>query len=1019
MDDRIIEKKLSLLRNLSEAESVPLGNWTVRTAVYNAPGDYTYDGNWQTVTFPASFPPKKTVFLKAEIEIPATVNCEESYLAFDFCDMEGMLRIDGDVFCGVDVNHPRIFLPRTGKMELLLEFNSEPRALFEPERARYGFGQFRGASLLRIDRNVENFWYDAMFIWQTTCVIEDERRRKKLQQALETAMLGIDMDLPREELSREAAAALKKFREEVAQIAPDPESGTLCGAGHTHIDTAWLWPLKETVRKCSRTFSTACRYMEHFPDYHFSCSQAQLYAYTQEHYPELFEEIRKHVRSGRWENTGAMWVEPDCNVPNGESLIRQVLYGLEFYRKEFNTRPELCWLPDVFGYPASLPEILVSCGIRYFSTNKLHWQAKEPFPYHLFSWKGLDGSEILSHIAKLPNFYNGFLEPEQLYPAWKNYEQKALYDELLYPFGYGDGGGGVTEEMMEMVERAKKHVPGLPGFRVDTVEGFFHRVEEKAPALPVWDGELYLQTHRGTYTTHSEVKKANRISETLLRDAEILGEMAKVRSSCELPPLENAWKTMLLNQFHDILPGSSITEIYPRCLADYEEVKHTARSRIDAALRALNGGTGSALRVFNTLSWERHDPVFADIASPGTSALEALDSQGNRYPVQILEDDGKRARIVFAGAAIPPAGYADFKLRTTAAAPAVMDISARKMENASLLVELSANGEVSRIYDKCNARELLPEGTFAGELQLFQDGPEDEDAWNIHDTATKRRYPFDRDVKISVRENGPVRGVIRIERTRNRSKFTQDIILYANSSRLDFNMAIDWQERNTVLKLAFPIDVRTTRSTCEVQFGALERPTHTNTVLDQQKFEIPLQRWADLSEDGYGAAVLNDSRYGCDARGNMIRMTLLRGTIHPDPVADIGFHETACALLPHAGNWTQGEVVRRAWEYNTPCTVSALEEEAVSELVSFMELSGHAGCVLQTLKAAEDGRGRILRFYEANGGRGKVSVKTALPFNRVIECNSVEEDIAPAEMSGDTFTFTIKPYQIRSFRLLD
>ena len=1019
MDDRIIEKKLSLLRNLSVAETIPLGNWVARTAVYNAPGDYTYDGEWEPVNFPASFPPKKTVFLKTVADIPEMAALEECYLAFDFRNMEGMLRLDGEVFCGVDVNHPRIFLPHTGKMELLLEFNSEPNALFEPERARYGAGQFRGASLIRIDRNVEAFWYDVMFIWQTTRVIEDERRRKRLQQALEDAMLGIDMELPRKELSLEAAAALKKFREDVAQIAPDPESGTLCGAGHTHIDTAWLWPLKETVRKCSRTFSTACRYMEHFPDYHFSCSQAQLYAYTLEHYPELFEEIRKHVKSGRWENTGAMWVEPDCNVPNGESLIRQVLYGLEFYRKEFNTRPELCWLPDVFGYPASLPEILVSCGIRYFSTNKLHWQAKEPFPYHLFSWKGLDGSEILSHIAKLSNFYNGFIEPEQLYPAWKNYEQKALYDELLYPFGYGDGGGGVTEEMMEMVQRAKKHVPGLPAFRVDTVEGFFHRIEEKNPDLPVWDGELYLQTHRGTYTTHSEVKKANRNSETLLREAEILGEMAAVTSASYTPPsLESAWKTMLLNQFHDILPGSSITEIYPRCLADYEEVKSAARKHIGTSVQAFGCGTGTAVRIFNTLSWERRDPVFAEIVSPGNKVIEAVDSKGNSYPVQILEDDGKHARIVFSGAVVPAVGFADFTFRA-AEKVSVMDVSARRMENSYLSVELNEKGDVTRVYDKVNGRDVLPAGTLAGELQLFQDGPEDEDAWNIHNTATKRRYPFDADVKVSVKENGPVRSVIRVERTRNRSKFTQDIILYADSACLDFKMAVDWQERNTVLKIAFPMDVRTTRSTCEVQFGSLERPTHTNTVLDQQKFEIPLQRWADLSENGYGAAVLNDSRYGCDARGNMIRMTLLRGTIHPDPVADIGFHETSCALLPHSGDWTQGEVVRRAWEYNTPCTVAALPAETVAEPVSFMEVSGWQGTVLQTIKPAEDGNGRILRFYESNGGRGNVTVSTALSFAKVVECNSVEEDIAPVENIGNSFSFAIKPYQIRSFRLLD
>lgn len=1016
MDDRIIAKKLELLQGLEVEATLQLEHWSCRTANYNAPGDYTWDDDWNSTDLPVMFPPRKTVFLKTVAEVPAE-NLKDLYFVFDFRGMEGALRIDGKLYCGIDINHMRIPVPRAGKMELLLEFNSVPNALFEPEQDRYGHGEFRSAAIHRIDRIVEAFRHDTGFVHECACVIDDERRKKRMLAALEKAMLGVNLTLPRAELDKEAAASLEKFRADMKEIAPDPESGTLCAIGHTHIDTAWLWPLKETVRKCSRTFSTACRYMEIFPDYHFSCSQAQLYDYTREHYPELFAEIKKHVKNGRWENTGAMWVEPDCNVPNGESLIRQILYGLKFYREEFGTRPELCWLPDVFGYPASLPEILVSCGLRYFSTNKLHWQAKEPFPDHLFVWRGLDGSEILSHIAKLPNFYNGFITAEQLHTAWKDYEQKDLHDELLYPFGYGDGGGGVTEEMMERIKRAKTHIPGMPNMRIDTVEGFFHNVERKAPELPVWDGELYLQTHRGTYTTHAEIKKANRISETMLREAEILAVFAAWEGKKVELNLEKAWKTMLLNQFHDILPGSSITEIYPRSLADYNEVKDTAQQSIRNTVAELGctAGESAKLRVFNTLSWERRDPFIAE-AVAGDGALEAIAADGTVSPVQRTAD----GKLLISGAAIPAMGYIDFTIQKAQKSVdnAEFKVCETLLENALLRVELNERGDITRIYDKELRREVLAPNAVGGELQLFQDGPEDEDAWNLQSSSFKRRYPFDSEVHVSVVESGACRGVIRVVRTYRASRFEQDIIFYRNSKRLDFAMRVDWQVRNTLLKIAFPLEIRTTRATCEVQFGAFERATHRNTLLDQQKFEIPIQRWADLSESNYGITLINDSRFGCDVLENTLRLSLLRGTIHPDPVADYGYHEMSCSLVPHGGDWAAAEIVRRGWEFNTPMTVGKLPADAVSESASFLSLSGYDGAVVQTVKPAEDGNGFIVRIYEANGGRGNVKLHCAFPVREVVECNSVEEGATPVLLKENIFNFNITPYQIKTFKFV-
>ena len=342
---------------------------------------------------------------------------------------------------------------------------------------------------------------------------------------------------------------------------------------------AWLWPLRETVRKTARTFATACRLMEKYPNFHFACSQAQLYRYTKDHYPALFREVAKWVKTGRWETTGGMWVESDCNVPSGESLIRQILVGLEFFRREFGTRPRGCWLPDVFGYPASLPEILAGCGIDQFFTCKLHWQSKNGWPNHLFRWRGLDGTEVLSHIPQYACMYNGEPNPDQMLKGWDQYAQKAQYPEILFPFGFGDGGGGVNETMMERLTREEQGIPGLPKVITGESEEYFRRPRKSADKLPLWDGELYLETHRGTFTTQAKIKRANRLAEGALREAEFAAALAAAGGArVDAKPLEQAWELLLLNQFHDILPGSSIGMVYEDSLRDHAKIQELAAS---------------------------------------------------------------------------------------------------------------------------------------------------------------------------------------------------------------------------------------------------------------------------------------------------------------------------------------------------------------------------------------------------------------------------------------------------------
>ncbi len=1023
MDYRVVGKKLQILQGLAIENSRPVTGWQARTADHIAPGEYRFDVPWRKTPVPVTFPAGKTVFLRTEVTVPAGLPLDRTYLSFDFPDMEGLLRLDGAAYAGIDWAHPRVVVPKRGRLEVELEFMSVPGIWQAPEPASRR-GTFGGGSLCVVDREIESFCYDLRFAWETARTITDPRRKPLLDEAIEAALLAVDLTLPRERLLSEVARAGRLLRQKLGAIAPDREAGSLYAVGHTHIDTAWLWPLRETVRKCGRTFSTACRLMERFPDYRFTCSQPQLYQYTKQHHPEVFREIKKWVKTGRWETAGAMWVEADCNATSGESLIRQMLYGLDFFRKEFGTRPRMCWLPDVFGYPASLPTILAGCGVKYFYTYKLHWQAKNPFPVHLFRWRGLDGSEVVAHVVNHVGAYNNMMTPEHLAKGWDLYAQKAEYPEVIFPFGFGDGGGGVTEDMMEMFKRAKGQFPGLPAVRLGTAEGYFDDVVAARPALPLWDGELYVETHRGTYTTQSEMKRANRLTELRLREAEIIGSLASLAGQkFDAAALRGAWEATLLQQFHDILPGSSIGEVYAEALPSLARVQAEVGRVAEAGMAALGrtdiGGPANALCVFNTLSWERQDVVTAEIPdAKGVRSITASD--GTRHAVQVVGRSRGRATIVCRPGALPALGYAVLPLSSEPADAfdGKLSVSMTRIENDFFRIALNREGGITRLYDKRSRRDVLAPGTVGNELQLLQDGPEFEDAWNVHDTNDKRHYPFEGATTVRLVETGPVRGVVRVKRTHRGSTFEQDIVVYAGVARIDFVTRVDWQERQTLLKVAFPLDVRATRATYEVQFGACERATHRNTSWEQQKFEVPAQRWADLSETGFGVSLLNDCRYGYDALENVLRLTLLRSASWPDPQADRGRHEFTYALLPHAGGWAEGETVRRAWELNVPATARPVRCAAGEpEAHNFITIDG-LDVVVETLKPAEDGRGLILRLYEPNGARGEATVRLRTPVKRVVECNLVEENGAAVTVRQGAFRVPVRPFAIRTFRLL-
>jgi len=1021
MDEQVINRKLQIIEQSRVVHRAALPDWQVRQAQYHDSGEYEYLDSWQPVEFPSYWQALRTIFLRTIVDIPARFDPHHSYLVFSFDEMEGLLRVDDEAWAGLDSNHQWIPAPASGQHEISAEFISVPDARHITGLSRH-FGRFSGAELVLLNAELDATYWDVRFAFEACNAITDSRRKEMLGRALQQSLRAINPSASGDELTEQIIEARRILADHLGRIKSDPEAGRTFLTGHTHIDVAWLWPLAETVRKCGRTYATACRMMEKYPNFHFSCSQAQLYQYTKQHFPEIYEQIKHWVGQGRWETSGAMWVEPDTNITSGESLIRQILHGLDFFQTEFGTRPQICWLPDVFGYNAQLPQILKGCGLHSFWTWKLYWQSRNEFPYHLFWWEGIDGSRILAHIPRLPGAYNGNPTPVQLLQAWDNYNQKADYPDQLFPFGYGDGGGGVNRQMLEFAERAQSF-PGLPQCQQGTAEQFFEQVRRDMPEqLPMWVGELYLETHRGTYTTQGHTKRLNRQCEIMLGEAELWGVIAAATEPDDerhgslrdiTERLRPAWRKLLCQQFHDILPGSSIGEVYEQTETDFADVLGAAQIVRDRALADVTEEAGSeqVYRIFNSLSWPRDDVVILTVPEV-TSPLVAVGDDGQQLPTQVLTHGSDDVRVAVSVKAVPSVGATTIRIQEGQSPQTELQVSSKRLENDFYTIQLDEDGSIISLYDKQRERELVPTDCRANGLKLFQDEPGPSSAWDISRESFDREYQWE-DCSLQVVEQGPVRGVIRRTMSYRQSQLIQNIILYAGLPRIDFHTLVDWHQKHTLLKAAFPLNVRSTAATFEIQFGAWQRPTHRNTSWDQEKYEVCGQRWADLSESGYGVSILNDCKYGYDVLGNVLRITLLRGTDYPDPNADQGSHEFTYSLLPHNGHWSEGGTVEQAAQLNVP--LRAVVAEEMSEPVSYLSIAGPA--ILAALKPAEDGRGVIARCYEPYGSRGTVTIRHRLPFSEVIACNLVEEDEGPISSSGTEFSFPISPFEIKTFRL--
>lgn len=921
--------------------------------------------------------------------------------SWDAVNPQGLLYLNGNAVQGVDVNHTDVKLESDKEYSMLYYHYT----MLEDTFSELGF------RLITVDERIKKLMYD-ISVPLSACKLLNQNSLEYINtvSVLEKTLDILDF---RTVYSDEYYASIEKASD---FIKCNLYESSLCGnigssvacIGHTHIDVAWLWRTRQTREKVQRSFATVLKLMDEYPEYLFMMSQPQLLQYVKEEDIALYSRIKECAAQGRFEIEGAMWLEADNNLVSGESLIRQIYFGKKFIKEEFGTESHILWLPDVFGYSAALPQILCKCGIDTFVTSKISWNESNKMPYDTFIWEGIDGSRIFTQFITAqdaqPNgipanytTYVGIINPSMVKGTWERYQQKNLCDEAMLVYGYGDGGGGPTRDMLEQQRRLNYGLPGIPKTKISTLENFiksskecFYKKTAEEKFTPQWYGELYLEFHRGTYTSIAKNKKNNRKSEFLMQKAEALSSISTLLSGTPYPyeEINSSWKKLLLNQFHDIVTGSSIEEVYNDSDKDYVETEQTVGGIIKKNIAAVAAEIGkeSGTVIYNSLGFERNGTV---------------EINGKCYETGVVPAFGWKTLDRF-----------DEECR--------VKVENGIIENDYYVLRLDRCGRIKSLYDKRYKRQVFTEGMLANEIQIFEDFPKDYDNWEISDYYKRKMWVLDGETDYETVIEGNRAG-LRFKKKYNNSEFKQTIFLYNSIERIDFVTEIDWHEHHQLVKAAFPLNVFSREITCDIQFGNIKRPLYSNTSWETAKFEICAHKWADISDCDYGVSILNDCKYGLSAQDNIIKQTLIKCGTYPNKNADIGLHSFTYSVLPHKYDFRRGNTVKEAYSLNQPLEAALTEGNGNNKKIS--EKFGLVYCpedniIIETLKSAEDGCGFIMRLYDAFGCKRKVTLKFGLPVKSVYLCdmleNKLEEIIADA---ADLYTLTVSNYEVVTLRI--
>lgn len=912
---------------------------------------------------------------------------------WDALNPQGLIYLNGSMVQGLDINHT----------EVILDFNCEYEIWIYFYSGMYDCLFDFNASLCLIDKRIEKLYYDLSVPLEGTRYINpDSLDYLNTVNILNNAEKLLDLRIPKsDEFYKSIDTAIDYLDVNFYNGICGKSEVTVNCIGHTHIDVAWLWTLAQTREKAQRSFATVISLMKQYPEYKFMSSQPQLYSYVKDSAPEIYEKIKKAVADGKWEVDGAMWLEADCNLTSGESLVRQIIFGKRFMKEEFGVDSKILWLPDVFGYSAAMPQILKKCGVDKFVTSKISWNETNKLPYDVFMWQGIDGTQIFTSFLPARDAkpfgendcedrfttYNGYIRPSQVLGTWNRFQQKEYSNETIITFGWGDGGGGPTKDMLEQQKRLSYGLPGFPKTRIDFVGNYLDRLEksffensEKLKRMPKWVGELYLELHRGTYTSMAKNKKNNRKSELAYQRIEALSVIDMFLGG-EYPQrqINEGWREILLNQFHDIIPGSSILEVYKYCDIAYLKVRKNADNIQKSKLKNIKKhlkSNGGAL-VYNSNGFE----VSGAVKINGITAyVEKIPAFGWR---------------VIKNPKITNSIQADESM----------------IENKFFKLSFE-KGKIISIFDKKNSREIVKQGQYANEIQVFEDIPKWYDAWEITDYYKEKMWTVDELVSQEIISDGARAGVKQIWKYLN-STIEQSIWLYDDIDRIDFETTMDWKQEHMLVKAAFPIDVNAHEATYDIQFGSVVRPTHENTSWDTARFEVCAHKWADISDNGYGVSLLNDCKYGYNAEGSTLKLTLLKCATYPNPKADKEEHNFIYSLYPHKDNVYAADTIKYAYELNQPMIAEQIErtEGNMPDVFSLVSCD-NTDVMIETVKKAEDSNDVVIRMYESKNMRTSANLTFGFDVQKAYICDLLENEIEEIPSNRRTITLNLNNFEL-------